>query len=520
MSGLRWGLGLGAVALGGAAVLTPAAVRAVAGRGGVEVEAARWCGRGMCLEGVTGAGARVARVTVGWDRVVRAEGVEVELAALRAAVAGDAAPGGGGPRLGGLAAAVRRVEVEGLTVAGTPLPPLAGEVWPARRLEGDGVRVEGDEVTARVPTAWGPVEVVARPAEGGLDLTARAEAVVVRSERLGPAPVPLPTVRFEGRWDGERAVGRLAVGGVDAAVEARGGPDAGEAVVTLDGVAVADVYALLDAVVPEAGRARIEGELDATLRATWPGGELEVVPRLAGLRVDGVLPPGFDGGPFRYLARGAEGAARLRASGEGTEGWLPLAEAGEWLPAAIIAAEDARFRAHPGYDLEGMLAAAADNEARGEVWRGGSTLTQQLAKNLFLDPSRTYARKLRELLYAVEMEEDLGKARILELYLNVVEWGPGLWGARAAADAYFLKQPRGLLPEEAAWLASILPRPRSAWAEEYLADRPSRRRVDSILANMPGLDEAARAAARARPIRFVPPVKGGLSLPTTGTDQR
>jgi len=141
------------------------------------------------------------------------------------------------------------------------------------------------------------------------------------------------------------------------------------------------------------------------------------------------------------------------------------------------------------------------------VWRGGSTLTPQLAKNLFLDGTRTYARKARELLYAVEMERELGKQRILELYLNVVEWGPGIYGARRAADAYFLKSPAGLLPEEAAWLASILPSPRSGWTDQYLRDRPNLGRVGQILDQMADLDPDARAAAKGRRVRFVPPAR-------------
>jgi membrane peptidoglycan carboxypeptidase len=184
---------------------------------------------------------------------------------------------------------------------------------------------------------------------------------------------------------------------------------------------------------------------------------------------------------------------------------VSLATVGPWLPAAVIAAEDAAFREHPGYSVEGMRDAAAKNAEEGAVVRGGSTLTQQLAKNLFLDGTRSYARKLRELLYAVELEQELGKRRILELYVNVVEFGPGLRGARAAAQTYFLKEPAGLLPEEAAWLASILRFPRTAWRTQYLTDRPDDRRVDWILENLRGVPEEARLAAVGRPVRLVPP---------------
>ena len=152
-----------------------------------------------------------------------------------------------------------------------------------------------------------------------------------------------------------------------------------------------------------------------------------------------------------------------------------------------------------------MLAAQDDNTKAGDVVRGGSTLTQQLAKNLFLRGDRTYARKLQELLYAVELERELGKPRILELYLNVVEWGPDLVGAKEAAEAYFLKEPKGLLPEEAAFLASILRSPRGSWAREYRDGRVNGRRLAWILDNMVGLDPAERAAALDRDVHFVPP---------------
>jgi monofunctional biosynthetic peptidoglycan transglycosylase len=103
------------------------------------------------------------------------------------------------------------------------------------------------------------------------------------------------------------------------------------------------------------------------------------------------------------------------------------------------------------------------------------------------------------------MERSLGKQRILELYLNMVELGPGIYGAGPAARAYFVKRPAGLLPEEAAFLAGILNSPRTAWKTQYLTDQPATGRVQWVVRNMANLDDETRAAALTRPIRFVPP---------------
>jgi len=258
-------------------------------------------------------------------------------------------------------------------------------------------------------------------------------------------------------------------------------------------------------VVPEAQRASFRGTVAAEGTFHWPGPVLQVTPHLEGFAVSGLVGPEFKRGPFRFQARNAEDQPIVVESGEGSPGWMSLEEIGPNLPMAVIAAEDAGFWKHPGYDLPGMLEAARTNQEAGEIKKGGSTLSQQLAKNLFLDGRRTYARKLRELLYTVEMERELGKSRILELYLNVVEWGWNLRGALPAAHTYFLKAPKGLLPEEAAWLAGILCEPKTAWKQQYMAQHPSQARIHHILLNMVDLPPADRDAAIARPVHLIPP---------------
>lgn len=140
--------------------------------------------------------------------------------------------------------------------------------------------------------------------------------------------------------------------------------------------------------------------------------------------------------------------------------WRPLSRISPHLQRAVIAAEDASFYEHEGFDWEAIRQAVIKDLRQGTLATGGSTITQQLAKNLYLSPEKTLMRKAREALIARELEHRLGKRRILELYLNVVEWGRGVYGAEAAARHHFRKSSQELTLEEAALLAAILPSPR------------------------------------------------------------
>ena len=140
--------------------------------------------------------------------------------------------------------------------------------------------------------------------------------------------------------------------------------------------------------------------------------------------------------------------------------WVPLARISPYLRQAVVAAEDASFFTHEGFDWEGIKDAALYNLEAGELKRGGSTITQQLAKNLYLSSERSLLRKAREMLITRSLEQHLTKERILELYLNIAEWGHGVYGAEAAARHHFKKSARHLTSDEAAWLAAILPSPR------------------------------------------------------------
>lgn len=140
--------------------------------------------------------------------------------------------------------------------------------------------------------------------------------------------------------------------------------------------------------------------------------------------------------------------------------WVPLARMSPHLPRAVLAAEDASFYRHNGFDWDGLKEALTRNWERGQLRRGGSTITQQLAKNLYLSPDKNLFRKGHEAMLAWELERALPKKRILELYLNVAEWGHGVFGAEAAARHHFGKSAEDLSPDEAALLAAMLPAPR------------------------------------------------------------
>jgi len=176
-------------------------------------------------------------------------------------------------------------------------------------------------------------------------------------------------------------------------------------------------------------------------------------------------------------ARARDPATRLRYT------WVPYAKISPQLKRAMIAAEDAKFVEHSGFDWDGIQNALDKNRKKGRVVAGGSTISQQLAKNLFLTPAKSYVRKAEEAVVTVLLEAMLPKQRILELYLNVIEWGNGVFGAEAAAQRYFGISAAQLSAEQAARLAAMAPSPRLFERRPdsaYLAGR-----VATILARMP-----------------------------------
>ena len=140
--------------------------------------------------------------------------------------------------------------------------------------------------------------------------------------------------------------------------------------------------------------------------------------------------------------------------------WVPLSRISPHLVKAVLIAEDDKFWSHEGFDYESIREAVEKDLQAGKLKFGGSTISQQLAKNLYLSPAKSFWRKFLEAFLTWRMERVLSKKRILELYLNVVEWGDGTFGAEAASRRYFEKPASALTPREAARLAVVLPSPR------------------------------------------------------------
>jgi monofunctional biosynthetic peptidoglycan transglycosylase len=208
---------------------------------------------------------------------------------------------------------------------------------------------------------------------------------------------------------------------------------------------------------------------------------------------------------------------------------VPLDHMTPALKRMVVLAEDWRFQAHHGIDFDAIREAAGVSADAGlprtivAVWnqrggmRGASTITQQLAKNLYLTSSRSFLRKLKEAVIAVRLELALDKDRILELYLNVAEWGPDIWGVDEASAVYFHTNPAQLTPWQAATLAATLPHPRTS----NMLFRPARMaaRRDLILARYHGADVVIPPAESMPEIQIdPPPVRIPLALDSLMAD--
>jgi monofunctional biosynthetic peptidoglycan transglycosylase len=154
--------------------------------------------------------------------------------------------------------------------------------------------------------------------------------------------------------------------------------------------------------------------------------------------------------------------------------WVPLSRISPFLIKAVTIAEDDKFYQHEGFDFEAMQQALEKDIKAGKFKAGGSTISQQLAKNLYLTPSKNPVRKVKEAVLTWRLERVLSKKRIMELYLNVVEWGEGIFGAEMAARTWYGKAAAALGPEEAARLAVVLPNPKKynpRSSSKYVANR-------------------------------------------------
>lgn len=244
-------------------------------------------------------------------------------------------------------------------------------------------------------------------------------------------------------------------------------------------------FALFQRDIPEFHHARIEGRVNVKAQWRWPSHAWEIKPRLDGLQVSGL------GTEALLNAQPACGDAAT--------------DFGLWLPRAVIAAEDQRYYEHPGYDLQEIVAAWFGNQRQEGVTAGGSTVSQQLAKLLYTGDSRHHGRKLRELLYAVEIDRTLGKARQLNLYLSLAPWGDGQCGAQAASRHFFRKPADQLTPVEAVWLATLLHNPDRELAQMGRHGEVNKTRVAWVADQLRPVSRREREALVKEAARWRPP---------------
>ncbi|HQR56638.1 MAG TPA: biosynthetic peptidoglycan transglycosylase [Burkholderiaceae bacterium] len=352
----------------------------------------------------------------------------------------------------------------------------------------------------------------------GESLTARCAPCRLQHAVLASEPLQLAEVELSLARRDATVSGWVASGAVRVDYTAEIAADRVRVRWTLPRTDVGDAVQIIASIVPEARWGRFNGAIEASGVLTLPQGTSGTQFHIDQLQVADLGTEALQFGAFTLSCQQPDGRPRRQPSGDGATTWIALDKLGPYLPAAVIAAEDQRFHEHGGYDEEELAALLAAVDASGPP-RGASTLTQQLARTLFTGGERTAARKVRELLYAVEMERTLGKARIIELYLNTVDWGPGLCGARAAARTYFGKSPARLTPIEAAWLAGILRRPHAAYVDEWRAQTPQRERAAAIVLQMRDFPRRDRQhwAREALTLRAAPATPNGDGITRAAT---
>jgi monofunctional glycosyltransferase len=206
-----------------------------------------------------------------------------------------------------------------------------------------------------------------------------------------------------------------------------------------------------------------------------------------------------------YKGTGTPPEIRLRL--KRPEGWTRLGNISKAVVGAIVVSEDWAFFQHNGYDAKQIREALKVDIEKGRFKRGASTITQQVVRNVFLSKDKNLWRKLKELVLAVRLEESVGKLRILETYLNIAEWGEGIFGIREAAQWYFSKDPSELTAKEGAFLAMLLPSPKkySVSFRNQALTRYARSTIEVILLKMTKasyITEDERQAELVRPLSF------------------
>ena len=354
-----------------------------------------------------------------------------------------------------------------------------GEPGVSGTLKGRGIPAGPLLSLAELPLRMegGTLEGEVRVDTTGTTFSGAMTGLTVSSPQLAPEPVGPLSFSTEGRasWDLQKKHVeleslKLTVGERrEARVEVRGeatwsGEPHFSVNAELKPLSFEQAMAALPAVlVPGTELARLEGQFQGVLALSGPirqrrDWEVKAKLDLSELKQSARKGPlSWLREPFDYQPLTAEGRGRALHIGPSNPDYLPLAEIPRVLVRAVLRSEDAAFWTHRGFDFDSLrdiLLAPADDKVR-----GGSTLTQQLAKNLFLSREKTYARKVKEAFLTLGLEASVPKERLLEVYLNIIEWGPGLYGIGEAARHYFGKDARELSIREAAFLATIIPNP-------------------------------------------------------------
>ncbi|KKW67171.1 hypothetical protein AAV94_12275 [Lampropedia cohaerens] len=298
---------------------------------------------------------------------------------------------------------------------------------------------------------------------------------------LGAHPVRIGQARIDLQRAGAQLHGAITAGALQGQWQGQLTRQHFRGTLKLEQQPLQAAFALFEREIPDLHQARISGTFDLYAQLELPGWHVRIEPILHGFAVRGM---GTETLPTRPNGCGFD---EVQIAPDGL------------LARAVIAAEDQRFYSHPGYDLTEWQASLQTNQERASAdagpLRGASTLTQQLAKITYTGNERTPQRKLRELLLAVEMEATLGKATILQQYLQRVHWGEGVCGGEAAAQHYFGIPASALNAAQAAWLAAMLHRPdyhATRWARTGRIDTT---RTRHVLQQMTGLTKAQRTQA-------------------------
>jgi hypothetical protein len=367
------------------------------------------------------------------------------------------------------------------------LAPLPGE-WTLPLAIGPVKLQAGVPSALRLATSWWVAPLLdgrALPVpQGRLDvhhagdgeLQVRCAPCTLQPPGLGQEPLVLPEVRFTVRRLADLLSGEVRSGAVRGRWQGQLSPQGLKLQLQIPATPLADGFALFADAIPEVRKARIAGSFSLT--ATWalPQGTLTLSPRIEGFEVSGL-------GTEALV--GARSACSRRTSKLTAESWLAR---------AVVAAEDQRYWDHAGYDLTELTASLLRNHGTQRIERGASTLSQQAARLLVTGGERSPVRKLRELLYAVELDRTLGKARLLRLYLDHAPWGDGLCGAEAAASHYFGLRAHELTIAQSAWLAAMLHNPAleaRRWAERGTIDTA---RAQWVLLAMRGVPRTKKVA--------------------------